>query len=530
MGKEDICRVEQEIDDSFAESTLISLGYSQAVWLLLSVVEDHHFKIRVYSPLDEKRLDMYTDGLLNAITHPLRVCLKDFPHLKTPINRSLVDEDYGVANAWLEKAESYDQFCSIFPLYHNGEINIEISGSKIITADWSKHDLSYEAYDRFIKRRHPEPPGITDPNLVAESVELNTIVTSDSFRLNFNPRLVKELKENIYGGYGLRFTLPSEWEFTYFSIFEFKDVFITIQAMSYGWFMARQIACAKGVSSYGFNSSLWTPKRTELVARLRRYTGVSQGKIDKIIEYLTFGEVGVRNPDIAIQPIVDLKSGEVAVSPFIFMNVNCERNLCVLLNQIGEERKIYSGLVEEKEKSLREEVMKILSDTDYSFKFGRIDDTDVDLAIIDRNKKECLVIELKWFIEPAEIREVIQRSKEIKKGVGQAKVISSAWKLGDSRLVNEVLQIDSDYKFLAIVASVTSIGNLSAQDEEVPVVKIWHLVDEIIHAGDLGVVIQWLKDRSYLPVKDIDFKVGELEINTGSWSSVWYGITNAEQA
>ena len=166
--EEEIALVEREIDEAFAESELFDLGYSQAVWTLLSVVEDHHSKIRVYNPLAEEQQDIYIDGLLNALTYPLQVCHKKFPFHNTKINRQLIDDDYEAANKWIDKAEDYTHFCSIFPLYHNGEIEINISGNKITPTDWTKYDLSYEAYDRFVKKRHPETCESPNPNKIAE--------------------------------------------------------------------------------------------------------------------------------------------------------------------------------------------------------------------------------------------------------------------------------------------------------------------------------------------------------------------------
>lgn len=527
MNTEKLRIAEQEIDEAFSETELMNLGYCQAVWTLLSVVEDHHFNIRVCNPLEESELDIYVDGLLNSLTYPLQVCHKKFHVQSTGINRALIDDDYEAANKWIDKAEDYTHFCSIFPLYHNGEIELHIENNKVVTPDWSKYDLSYEVYDRFIKKRHPEIGEPSDPNNIAEIVRAQTQIKGESFRLNFNPRLVEALRNHLRDEHRLRFTLPEHWEFRFFSISEFKEVFTTIQSMSYGWFMARQFACMGGVPALGFKDSLWTPRRTELVSRLNRYTRIARDKIEKIVEYLTFGRAEVRSPDIAIQPIVDLKNGELAISTFVLLNVNCERNMCVLLNQINEEREIYSRLVEDKEIRLRQEIISRLSNTAYEVKFGNLKDTDVDLAIIDRENKKCITVELKWFIEPAEIREVIQRSKEIKKGVEQAKKVSTAWSVNDSRLVNDILEIDKSFDFLAVVAPVTSIGNQSSQSISVPVIKTWHLIDEILKVGNLGKIMEWLRNREYLPKLGVDFKIEKIEITSGTWSSVWYGITHA---
>ncbi len=47
-----------------------------------------------------------------------------------------------------------------------------------------------------------------------------------------------------------------------------------------------------------------------------------------------------------------------------------------------------------------------------------------------------LCVEIKWFIEPAEIREVLARSEELSKGVDQALKITKAFKDADTRLLS----------------------------------------------------------------------------------------------
>jgi hypothetical protein len=90
-----------------------------------------------------------------------------------------------------------------------------------------------------------------------------------------------------------------------------------------------------------------------------------------------------------------------------------------------------------------------------------------------------------------------------------------------------LLDIDESYELLAVVAPVNSIGNFSAQDGVTPVIKTWHLVDEILDKKDLVMIMGWLMNRQYLPEKDIDYKIESIEIKSGRWNSTWYGISYA---
>src|SRR5690606_14532052 len=131
-------------------------------------------------------------------------------------------------------------------------------------------------------------------------------------------------------------------------------------------------------------------------------------------------------------------------------------------------------------------------------KDGEVHGTDIDIAIVDRNSKACLCLELKWFVEPAEIREIEERTQELRNGVDQAKKVRTLQERGDTRLMRHVLGIDSSYAFLAAVASQNWIGHAEAQDAGIPIIKVWHLLHRIRDAG-LRDAMQWLSNRDYIP-------------------------------
>ena len=147
-------------------------------------------------------------------------------------------------------------------------------------------------------------------------------------------------------------------------------------------------------------------------------------------------------------------------------------------------------------------------------------------SIIDRGARKCLCVEIKWFIEPAEIREVLARSEELAKGVAQARKIAKMFSDNDSRLMS-LLGIDQRYELLTMVGSVNFIGSQRIQHPEVPITKLWHLASEIQKRGRLSEVLEWLRSRSYLPRKDQDYKISEVAIQSGEWRSRWYGIAYA---
>lgn len=522
----DLSRIEAEIDDAFADNALAKLPFAQGIWTLLSVVEDHHFKIIVYAPLGANQAAIYVDGLMNVLTYPLRVCYQRAVKGRCYFKRELINEHYVLANRWLDVAKDYVHFCSMFPLYHAGQIDLRVQGLELIPTDWSASDLSYEVYDRFVAKRDPEQEPILNANLIKDELRASMRISGGVYSVNFTRRLMDKLTVAFGTALAGRHTLPKNWQFDRFSLAQFRSIFTCLQSMAYAWFTARQLAASNGAPALAFASALWTLRKGLLVATLARQTGIDKSVISEVLRYLTFGEVDIRNPDIAIQPIVDLTNGQYAISPFVMSHVHSERNLCVLLNQIPAERRLYSQLVDQKEQEIRSETVASLSGLSFDFRHGQLADTDVDLAIIDRKAKTCLCIEIKWFIEPAEIREVLARSEELAKGVEQALKIAKAFSDNDGRLM-ALLGIDRSYDVLSMVGSVNFIGSHRVQHPDVPITKLWHLVSEIQKRGRLDDVLEWLRSRSYLPRKDQDYKINEIAIQSGQWRSRWYGIAYA---
>ncbi len=150
MSKEHIIAVEEKIDQCFANNKLKELNFAQAAWTLLSVAEDHHIKNREIKPLPEEQLRVFIDGLLNYLSYPLRVCFNESEKSSIKINNRLIDDHYQLAQNWIDASRDYYNFCSIFPLWHKGKIDISIKENKLVTTDWKSLAIEYEAYNRLV--------------------------------------------------------------------------------------------------------------------------------------------------------------------------------------------------------------------------------------------------------------------------------------------------------------------------------------------------------------------------------------------
>ena len=526
MNNDEIIKeAEQEIDLFFFSNKLKDIGYTQAVWTLLSVVEDLYFIKREIHQLPNEKLDAYVDSLMSWLSYPLRVCLKESDKRYSKLIRDMIDDHYGYAFDWIRESENYWSFCSIFPLFHRKEIQISITNDELVVDDLNMLGIEYEAYNGLIKKSGNNSPTILDLNQITNIVVANTKFDRKkrTFKIDFNSDLVSELIILCKKGFSDRYNLPEDWRFSDFTISDFKSVFITTQILSLAWNIAKTKAASMMVEP-AYKSSVWVVRKQELVSTISKYSKIPKDIVQKIYQKITFGGEGIRDPDIAVQPLIDLYNGYYAISPFVWTNVDSERNLCVLLNQIDSEKKLYLALVQNKEALLRNEFIHLAISLSLDYKHGEIKDTDIDLALIDRERKICLIMEMKWFIEPAETRECYDRSKELKKGVKQALKIKNAYANSDQKLVKEILNIEPDYEFLTIVVSKNWIGHSNVQHPEVPIIKSGDLIKNLESSKSLRKTIAWLTRRDYLPKIEKDFDVHYIDIEVGKWKSKWYGI------
>lgn len=148
---------------------------------------------------------------------------------------------------------------------------------------------------------------------------------------------------------------------------------------------------------------------------------------------------------------------------------------------------------------------------------------DIDLAIIEDASKTCLLFELKWFIEPAEVREVIEKTEELEKGVRQLLTLKRAFEENHLQFLDK-LQIDSTYALYLVLASENWIGHSNVQNPMVSIIKSSHVLEKLKTTKDLRETGEWLRKRQYLPTRAIHYEAMETEFTIKNWTLNWYGI------
>ncbi|WP_216452598.1 hypothetical protein, partial [Arcanobacterium phocae] len=181
-------KCEQDIDFAFSSNKLKQIGYTQAIWTLLAVTEDYYYHYTHIKALSSKEIPAFTDSLINWISHPLRICLKESDQSCLKLTKKLIHEHYGLAHEWIKQSKHYWNYCIIFPLWHRGKIDLSVSGDKLIINNFSNFTElkpEYEAYNRLTKNKNRESVFIDS---IKEEVVKNTKfnITKKMFDIDFN--------------------------------------------------------------------------------------------------------------------------------------------------------------------------------------------------------------------------------------------------------------------------------------------------------------------------------------------------------
>ena len=430
-------KVEREIDNHYKSNPLVNLPFATAAWYFLAYSECYLLR-QMEKDLTSQQSEMMIDNLLNTLKHPMFWIFdecKPEGRIPTAFDNNMFEAS---SNLWGLGWE-YGWFDTAYRYASNGWVGLELQGSTIQPTEELFRDQKYKAYNYLIKAHESDETlpliDLDSFHLLEETIRRSVRVKGNRFTYNFNPKMIDEAINIMNPIYDKAFPSPRKWKFGRYSLEDYRRVFEAISAMASIHFRARMIAINMGCRNRAYLDSIFLPKCDGLVNRVISYSDVSKEKVQSILDDLTYGNRGVKNPDPALQPIIKLNSRHYAIVPHLWLSSAPERNLAVLLNKIPSERDIYAKIVGEQEKLMQDHFITNLLETGFRVEHGSVANLpDIDLAIVNDSEKSCLLLEFKWFINPAEIREVIDKSEAIKKGISQVLEFKHAFSKGHKGL------------------------------------------------------------------------------------------------
>jgi hypothetical protein len=348
--------IENIIDNTYKANALINLPFNTAIWYLLSAYEDTSIRGILEEGSTEKEWAMDADKNLFESQYPIywlwNSC-KPGGEITLKYDQYWYDQAIKLINL----AHTYEAFVIAFTYASNGLCKLTLDG-KLIRTDFSKAgDLQYEVYSRKVQLKTIEDEASANLSFL-HNLEKEVKVADGSFSYRINKRMIEKSYKYHKQSFKHVYELPSHWEFSRYSLLEYKEVTKYLRIKAHLHKLARMIAIKRGIKDFGYTRGVLIINIEELFSELLRFTSVKRRKVEDIIEDLTYGSHELNRMDSALQPIIKINREEILFSPFLIENNSFERNLMILLNKIPSEKDIYSRLVNEKEEYMKRSIIE----------------------------------------------------------------------------------------------------------------------------------------------------------------------------
>ncbi len=423
------------------------------------------------------------------------------------------------------KARQYENIFSAYSFARRNVIELSAAENRLIPTHQLTDDARFEAYNLLLK------PSIESQEMPTERDEATTAEVKKCFSrgiimgaISSARNVLAPATRTMSSASAFAYSLPPSWSFGEFTLAQFRAIHDVLRGLVYAWRTASWMAASIDSSYKAFLPLVI--RRKEVLAAVRDLTALPKATVSSVLRLLEYGSSGIKKPDPALQPLLPFTDTTYLLSIALVVGSSPERNLIALLNMIPATRLLYETLKNEKEELMRERII-VRAGTHLAHWFGPMPGKpqlgDVDLALVDKANRTLLLLELKWFVDPAEIREVVQRSEDLAEGVKRVKA-----RLHEARENLSTFAFlfggDTPLRVDAAVVSANWIGMADVQDPEIAIINEEHFSRKLKGSKDLAQLADWLVSRAYLPERDVHFRVHEVDVEFFGWHMPWYGL------
>lgn len=298
----------EEVKDYYKSNPLFKLPFATAAWSFLSFVEDYTLiRSMEFGNLRDRHIQSseFLVELEHSLSWLIRTCK---PEGQVPFTFN--EHNYESANDLFELGKKYESFVFVYTLSKQNWIELKVSDFTIQPTGVFFEFYEYEVYNILI-----------DANLFVEAssfvnfeefpigaIERSLKVVGDRFHYKLNPKMVSDTITFLKPLFDRIFMLPSEWQFSRYSLGDFQQVFQAICAVAHIHRRARFIAMKRGCEAMGNLDCLYVLTCEELLRRIVRYSGISEEIVKHILDDLTYGKEAVSHSELAMRPLIRLNT------------------------------------------------------------------------------------------------------------------------------------------------------------------------------------------------------------------------------
>jgi hypothetical protein len=523
--------VEKDLDANFQKIVVPHPNRTIATWYLLTVLEDVLRNLFIltdssHAPFVEFQMDSQKYAVRFALDRIRQEC-KDGSRVGIPsrVVPKIYIKTADLLNAGV-KFKAANQLCSAA---HAGTVRFTEGPHSInISFDDIQHDKRYAALELlghmslgvidhsanlYIWAREEKfrPP-------VVEAIAHTTRVSGKNVFYEYDPNLAFLLSQELMQQ---PFLVPEGWRFPWGGR---QETTLLINAMcvrcTYHWIAVHFGANHHGLRGGGESSLLHVSTTLKLASDVHQMCSLDERIIHSFIQYLTYG-YAMRTPDPALQPIISLGNGLVAVPCLMFLSSNHERNLLGLQARINGAA--FNSMSKLFEKNMVGDLLTAIRPR-WPFSGGNVTIRteggfeEIDLLIGDSNSKTILVCELRWMLQPGDPREVQHRKKACWEKVAQLSRKVQWLRARQSAALNTlgIVAIDPNAWTIEGVVVIKTFGGVLSTDKRLPVMTERVFLQGMQQVQSLRHFADWSQSLGWLPQENVHFRIvpQDMHLNT----------------
>jgi hypothetical protein len=347
-------------------------------------------------------------------------------------------------------------------------------------------------------------------NLIADSVERRGDLLAYVYDGGLAVQLAQHVPEQPH-------SLPAKWRFSWGSA---SDTTLLTNAFAlrciYHIVAVHFGAGVRGLRGGGVSNIVLIVQRDRLVEDIRLMTSLSETRVRAFCKFLTWGS-GTVTPDPALQPIVPLAAGTLAIPCLHLLSSDQPRNLLSLLARTNSQSFNSQSHLFESDMVAALRICSaprgVLMQTNCKVVIDG-DEEEIDAIFISEGERRMVICELRWMLGPGDPREVQNRKKACLEKVTQLKrKVELACKRPDvlATMAFGLKPAAIDWVVDGVVL-IAGFAGTRSPDPCFPIMPVRLFELALNQADSLAALAEWCQGLSWLPKEGRHFTVIEQEI------------------
>jgi hypothetical protein len=541
-GDEDVRACEAVIDAEIATRRLPHADFGTCAWNILTVAED--VARLSMAGVDVSRADdiLRVLGLVDGFKYGVKAALREAslrakPSSERPDMRCHADR-YMPAGRLVQLGIDHELARAGFINYWRRRATSQVSPRLDLIRFYPRLDgIRFAALDLLESLRGTKPAWfdrvtqwLRPSALDEEPLRLLATCSSETERgginYSYQPPVASYLMERLQTSWSR--LMPENWACDLGATPEITRLLGAMQAICAYHLLAVLLGARRlGTQGVGHESCVLAISRKTLIKRVSALANAGPEQAERFCAALTYG-VGTRDPDPALQPIIELSGGLCLIAPFLFVTSSLERNFLSLVaraypKQFDAASLSFSLAMTE---SLRQAFEAKGYATRAAAHLPNKDGGEIDLLVADAGSHSLAAFELRWMLRPAEPTEYINRDNEVQRKLHQADTKFAAvrkhlpWALGALGISAPDPGSWSTSSFLVVDGFLAG----PRETHESKVVSRRTTEDAIAETDSLRDLAAKLEDYERLPQLGRHFEIRHHDMEIGGIGVRWYSV------